>query len=796
MYVKARSLQLACRLLRLLAYSLLLVSLRWSGELTLGKCSRIMSNRRFTGLSAALRGLSAASYLAAARWAVAAGIAALSLLMTGLRAPAQSLTLGEAAHDHAIYLPADEVTVRRNLLLNAAGWGVHAYTEPKRLTISHNLIGGNAEDAVILGGSDCRVLNNIFYRDKQGGVFLFRRGCRNNAVANNIILEPMAFRFDSAGSDAPADQPQGNVLDYNCIVGSSVAASRFNPVGTHNISSPPGLMDAARLDFRLQPGSPCIDAGDPSLVVHHYGQAPDIGLHETGGPRAYSIRFEGAESPLSEGGVWSNSGVDWTQIRKQDGIACGTQTGTNTGIFKFDDSYAHLSGFPPDQEAWGEAYIKRPDSYCHQELEILLRWNSLGPPHHCYECFARCLNGDSSYVQIVRWDGPLGKFTYLADKRGTNYGLNNGDILKASVVGNVITVYINGVEKARVTDDTFKTGSPGIGEFLACDNGRGIGSNSDFGLAGFTARGIGRTNTNPASLAAQAPIERPLRASRNPNYFEDASGSPLVLCGSQTWNTLQDWGTGGTVQPLDFNAFVSFLKTHGHNFTLLWYTELPKFRNLPVTAAAPPDFAVAPHPWLRTGPGLATDGGLKFDLTKFDRSYFDRLRARVEALKGAEIYAGVYLFTGEWLLRFRGPADGYPFSGPNNVNGVDDGYRGGPAESGLAAVTMTATNAITEVQDAYVRKTIDTLNDLPNVLWIVSEEAPTKSTWWNDRLISLVKECEREQALSTPSRVRNARGSSGFHPLQLGCGLGRSVSLAFSHRLLRYRPARLQGQHQ
>jgi hypothetical protein len=83
----------------------------------------------------------------------------------------------------------------------------------------------------------------------------------------------------------------------------------------------------------------------------------------------------------------------------------------------------------------------------------------------------------------------------LADKRGTNYGLNDRDTLKASIVGNVITVSINGVEKARVTDDSFKTGNPGIGEYLACEKGQGIGSNSDFGFSSFTARGLNETNT-------------------------------------------------------------------------------------------------------------------------------------------------------------------------------------------------------------------------------------------------------------------------------------------------------------
>jgi hypothetical protein len=456
--------------------------------------------------------------------------------------------------------------------------------------------------------------------------------------------------------------------------------------------------------------------------------------------QTYSTRFDGIENPLSEGGTWTNNGIDWTHIRKLGGMACGTQTGTNSGIYKFDDSYGRLSGFPPDQEAWGEARIVEPDESCHQELEILLRWTSA--PHRTtgYECFARCVSSASSYLQVVRWDGPLGRFTYLADKRGTNYGLKNGDILKASVVGNVITVYVNGVEKARVTDNTFPTGDPGIGEFLFCDNGHGVGSNTNFGFASFAARGLG----------GGTPLKGPLRASHNPNYFQDGSGRPLILCGSQTWNTLQDWGTDGSVQTLDFDNLVSFLMAHGHNFTLLWRTELPKFSNLPVTAARLPDFTVSPHPWLRTGPGLATDGGPRFDLTKFDPVYFERLRTRVTALNRAGIYAGVYLFTGEFLLRFRSATDGYPFSAPNNVNGVDDGYRGGSAERRLPSVTMTTTNLITDFQDAYVRMTIDTLNDLPNVLWIVSEEAPTNSTWWNNHLISLIKTYERNKPYQHP----------------------------------------------
>ena len=245
-----------------------------------------------------------------------------------------------------------------------------------------------------------------------------------------------------------------------------------------------------------------------------------------------------------------------------------------------------------------------------------------------------------------------------------------------------------------------------------------------------------------AASAATSPakISGPLAASANPNYFQDASGSVLILNGSQTWNTLQDWGTNSSLQPLDFDAFVKFLTAHGHNFTLLWRVELPKFCGLPVTASSPPDFWSGPHPWRRTGPGNATDGGLKFDLTKFDQSYFDRLRNRVEALNNAGIYAGVYLFTGEWIKSFRCPTDGYPLTGANNINGIDDGYTTG--KRGTGSISMTSPNKISALQDAYVEKTIDTLNDLPNVLWVVSEESSTDSVWWNDHQISHIRAYE------------------------------------------------------
>ena len=54
-------------------------------------------------------------------------------------------------------------------------------------------------------------------------------------------------------------------------------------------------------------------------------------------------------------------------------------------------------------------------------------------------------------------------------------------MVKATMIGNVITVYINGVQMVQTTDDTFKTGNRGMGFFI--DGATGV--NRDFGFSSF-----------------------------------------------------------------------------------------------------------------------------------------------------------------------------------------------------------------------------------------------------------------------------------------------------------------------
>jgi len=96
------------------------------------------------------------------------------------------------------------------------------------------------------------------------------------------------------------------------------------------------------------------------------------------------------------------------------------------------------------------------------------------------------------YMQIVRWNGAFGSWTQLD---GRSVGCQNGDVLKATIVGSTITAYKNGTAVFSVNDSTFKSGSPGIGFYL---QGGSSSLDSHFGFSSFSATDGSSTSSAPA----------------------------------------------------------------------------------------------------------------------------------------------------------------------------------------------------------------------------------------------------------------------------------------------------------
>jgi len=236
----------------------------------------------------------------------------------------------------------------------------------------------------------------------------------------------------------------------------------------------------------------------------------------------------------------------------------------------------------------------------------------------------------------------------------------------------------------------------------------------------------------------------PLRANpANRRYFTDGSGKAIYLAGAHTWANLPD---RGQLNPpgvaFDYAAYMKWMVDHNFNFMRLWTAELPDAGPGPDYSEG--NFVALPWKWLRTGPGRATDGGLKFDLSKLDQSYFDRMRARTITADQNGIYVSVMLFNAfEWQFDTN-PKDGDPFVATNNINHISCA---GACPTDGAVIP----DAVWDIETAYIRKVVDTVNDLDNVLYEVANEAGSPdSDSWQVRVINYIKQYESSKPKQHP----------------------------------------------
>jgi len=218
--------------------------------------------------------------------------------------------------------------------------------------------------------------------------------------------------------------------------------------------------------------------------------------------RSYKTEFKKNETPISEGGLWLNGrkdGIDWCDVLVKDGVAfgevsrnqvaerraeqatLGAGAATGAAVGDYDDPTAVLTGqWGPNQYGKVKVFSRNQTDKYFQEVQIRLRHNM--KPNFCngYEVFFRVLDSDAGYAEIVRWNGPVGGWTSLKKLIGKKFGVKDGAIIEASIVGNVITGYLNGVEMISVVDDNIKSGAPGVGFNF------GVGTtNADHGVRTF-----------------------------------------------------------------------------------------------------------------------------------------------------------------------------------------------------------------------------------------------------------------------------------------------------------------------
>jgi len=215
----------------------------------------------------------------------------------------------------------------------------------------------------------------------------------------------------------------------------------------------------------------------------------------------YSTSFPLTENPMSEGGMWFSNGTNRTRCRTSGGICFGTMASTSQP--PFDDSYAGLTGtWGPDTEIIMTIFKGSPFGI--EEIEAQFRVSdSVGSGNvYMYEVN---LAHDGQYCNFGRWTGPnssITDFVGLAPDGGTGIqfsvpgGVHNGDLFKATMVGNALNAYINyndgnGYHLINTSGPVLDTagagggavltsGAPGIGFYVEAQHS---GADNQFGVS-------------------------------------------------------------------------------------------------------------------------------------------------------------------------------------------------------------------------------------------------------------------------------------------------------------------------
>lgn len=234
---------------------------------------------------------------------------------------------------------------------------------------------------------------------------------------------------------------------------------------------------------------------------------------------------------------------------------------------------------------------------------------------------------------------------------------------------------------------------------------------------------------SPAARAADARDPLALHPD-NPHYFR-FRGKPAVLVTSAEHY--------GAVLNRDFDSakYLDELKAHGLNLTRTFtgvYCENAKAFGITRNTLAP-EAGKLLCPWPRAAVAGYAGGGNKFDLTKWDAAYFDRLKDFVAKAGERGVVVELVLFCpfyedAMWALS--------PMNAANNVNGV-----GGVART--AAYDRAKNGGLQAVQEAVVTKLVTELNGYDNLYFEVCNEPYFGGVTddWERRIVDVIVAAEK-----------------------------------------------------
>jgi hypothetical protein len=187
----------------------------------------------------------------------------------------------------------------------------------------------------------------------------------------------------------------------------------------------------------------------------------------------------------------------------------------------------------------------------------------------------------------------------------------------------------------------------------------------------------------------------------------------------------------------DFERYLATLAADGLNLTRVFsgtYREVNDSFGITDNTLAPPPGRYA-CPWARSDKPGYSGGGNKFDLSRWDNTYFERLRRFMAAARQQGVVVEYNLFC---PLYDEHVWTASPMNTINNVNGIGSCPRD--------EVLSLKHPAIVNVQLDFVRKVVDELNEYDNLYFEVCNEPYIRnvSEQWQRRIIEFIVATEKE----------------------------------------------------
>ena len=214
-------------------------------------------------------------------------------------------------------------------------------------------------------------------------------------------------------------------------------------------------------------------------------------------------------------------------------------------------------------------------------------------------------------------------------------------------------------------------------------------------------------NVLPAGGAQSAKTVRPIRLHpENPHYFLWRGQPTVLITSAEHYGAVLN-------RAFDYKKYLKTLQSYGFNLTRTFsgaYCESAGAFKIKDNTLAPAKGKLI-CPWARSQVSGYPNGGNKFDLRKWDRAYFNRLRSFVAEASKRGVVIELVLFCPFYKDRMWELS---PMNAANNVNGIGKMKR--------TEVYTLKYPRLLAMQDAMVRRIVKELKDFDNVYYEICNE--------------------------------------------------------------------------